>query len=62
MLPTFDFLVKIDKIYVTFQHFGEMSGTLTTKQMRARVEKVDVFGWNKSSGVGFQAFVMKMVV
>ena len=31
MLPTFDFLVKIDEIYVTSQHFGEMSGTLPTK-------------------------------
>ena len=31
MSPTFDFLVKIDEIYVTSRHFGEMSGTLTTK-------------------------------
>ena len=32
MLPTFDFLVKIDEIYVTLRHFREMSGTLPTKQ------------------------------
>ena len=31
MLPTFEFLVKIDEIYVTSQHFGEMSETSLTK-------------------------------
>ena len=31
MSPTFDFLVKIDKIYVTSRHLGEMLGTLPTK-------------------------------
>ena len=31
MLPTFDFLVEIDKIYVTSQHFGKFSGTVPTK-------------------------------
>ena len=31
MSPTFDFLVKTDKIYVTYQYFGEIPGTLPTK-------------------------------
>ena len=31
MSPTFDFLVKIDKIYVTSHYFREMLGTLPTK-------------------------------
>ena len=34
MLPTFDFLVKIDEIYVTSRHFGEMPGTLLAKMIR----------------------------
>ena len=31
MSPTFDFLVKIDKIYVTSRHFREILGTLPAK-------------------------------
>ena len=34
MSPKFDFLVKIDEIYVTSRNFGEMSGTLPTKVFR----------------------------
>ena len=33
MSPTFEFLVKIDEIYVTSRHFREMSGTLQTKYL-----------------------------
>ena len=38
MSPTSDFLVKIDEIYLTSRHFGEMSGTLTTKKVAITLE------------------------
>ena len=39
MLPTFDFLVKIDEIHVTSRHFGKMWGTLPTKEKEELIKR-----------------------